>query len=194
MYNKKQKIFWAGGGFHGKASGGGTVGCGIGSGADRLWAKEELPSRPEQAAFSAEVWEAERPQIAVTLTEPDIVETTFTHDDTGLAVARLLGQELIVYPRYAKLLQKGYADLPEEYRLLTALLNTDGTTLGITQGANTANARYVAGQIAGESGRKQFITKEQVEYAAQALFGEEVEIAHQSVPVGASSPGAIPVL
>lgn len=117
----------------------GLTGCG---------AKEELPSRPEQAAFSAEVWEAERPQIAVTLTEPDIVETTFTHDDTGLAVARLLGQELIVYPRYAKLLQKGYADLPEEYRLLTALLNTDGTTLGITQGANTANARYVAGQIA----------------------------------------------
>lgn len=114
------------------------------------------------------------------------METTFTHDDTGLAVARLLGQELIVYPRYAKLLQKGYADLPEEYRLLTALLNTDGTTLGITQGANTANARYVAGQIAGESGRKQFITKEQVEYAAQALFGEEVEIAHQSVPVGAA--------
>ena len=155
----------------------GLTGCG---------AKEELPSRPEQAAFSAEVWEAERPQIAVTLPEPDIVETTFTHDDTGLAVARLLGQELIVYPRYAKLLQKGYADLPEEYRLLTALLNTDGTTLGITQGANTANARYVAGQIAGESGRKQFITKEQVEYAAQALFGEEVEIAHQSVPVGAA--------
>lgn len=155
----------------------GLTGCG---------AKEELPSRPEQAAFSAEVWEAERPQIAVTLTEPDIVETTFTHDDTGLAVARLLGQELIVYPRYAKLLQKGYADLPEEYRLLTALLNTDGTTLGITQGANTTNARYVAGQIAGESGRKQFITKEQVEYAAQALFGEEVEIAHQSVPVGAA--------
>ena len=155
----------------------GLTGCG---------AKEELPSRPEQAAFSAEVWEAERPQIAVTLTEPDIVETTFTHDDTGLAVARLLGQELIVYPRYAKLLQKGYADLPEEYRLLTALLNTDGTTLGITQGANTANARYVAGQIAGESGRRQFITKEQVEYAAQALFGEEVEITHQSVPVGAA--------
>lgn len=78
--------------------------------------------------------------------------------------------------------------------LLTALLNTDGTTLGITQGANTANARYVAGQIAGESGRKQFITKEQVEYAAQALFGEEVEIAHQSVPGGCRSPGAIPVL
>lgn len=155
----------------------GLTGCG---------AKEELPSRSEQAAFSAEVWEAERPQIAVTLTEPDIVETTFTHDDTGLAVARLLGQELIVYPRYAKLLQKGYADLPEEYRLLTALLNTDGTTLGITQGANTANARYVAGQIAGGSGRRQFITKEQVEYAAQALFGEEVEIAHQSVPVGAA--------
>lgn len=39
--------------------------------------------------------------------------------------------------------------------------------------------------IAGETGRRQFITKEQVEYAARELFGEEVELTHQSVPVGA---------
>lgn len=32
---------------------------------------------------------------------------------------------------------------------------------------------------------RQFITKEQVEYAARELFGEEVELTHQSVPVGA---------
>ena len=78
----------------------------------------------------------------------DIANLKIDDTATKAAMARLLGQELIVYPRYAKLLQKGYADLPEEYRLLTALLNTDGTTVGITQGANTANARYVAGQIA----------------------------------------------
>lgn len=154
----------------------GLAGCGK---------EEEIPSRPEEAAFSAEIWEAGRPKIALTLTEPDIVDTTFTHDETGLDIARLLGQELIVYPRYSRELRKGYTDLPAEYMLLTALLNTDGTTLGITQGANTAEARYVAGQIAGETGRRQFITKEQVEYAARALFGEEVELTHQSVPAGA---------
>ena len=82
------------------------------------------------------------------------MDTTFTHDDTGLSIARLLGQELIVYPRYARDLRKGYTDLPEEYLLLTALLGTDGTTPGITQGANTTEAQYVAKQLAGErSGR-----------------------------------------
>ena len=91
----------------------GLAGCGNG---------EEASSRPEEAAFSAEIWEAKRPKIALSLTEPDIVDTTFTHDDTGLAIARLLGQELIVYPRYARDLRKGYTDLPEEYLLLTALL------------------------------------------------------------------------
>ena len=65
------------------------------------------------------------------------------------------------------------------------LLGTDGTTPGITQGANTTEAQYVAKQLAGETGRRQFITKEQVEYAARELFGEEVELTHQSVPVGA---------
>ena len=84
----------------------GLAGCGNG---------EEASSRPEEAAFSAEIWEAKRPKIALSLTEPDIVDTTFTHDDTGLAIARLLGQELIVYPRYARDLRKGYTDLPEEY-------------------------------------------------------------------------------
>ena len=113
------------------------------------------------------------------------MDTTFTHDDTGLAIARLLGQELIVYPRYARDLRKGYTDLPEEYLLLTALLGTDGATPGITQGANTTEAQYVAKQLAGETGRRQFITKEQVEYAARELFGEEVELTHQSVPVDA---------
>ena len=44
---------------------------------------------------------------------------------------------------------------------------TDGTTPGITQGANTTEAQYVAKQLAGETGRRQFITKEQVEYAAR---------------------------
>ena len=141
----------------------GLAGCGSG---------EEASSRPEEAAFSAEIWEAKRPKIALSLTEPDIVDTTFTHDDTGLAIARLLGQELIVYPRYARDLRKGYTDLPEEYLLLTALLGTDGTTPGITQGANTTEAQYVAKQLAGETGRRQFITKEQVEYAARELFGE----------------------
>lgn len=154
----------------------GLAGCGNG---------EEASSRPEEAAFSAEIWEAKRPKIALSLTEPDIVDTTFTHDDIGLAIARLLGQELIVYPRYARDLRKGYTDLPEEYLLLTALLGTDGTTPGITQGANTTEAQYVAKQLAGETGRRQFITKEQVEYAARELFGEEVELTHQSVPVGA---------
>ena len=88
----------------------GLAGCGNG---------EEASSRPEEAAFSAEIWETKRPKIALSLTEPDIVDTTFTHDDTGLAIARLLGQELIVYPRYARDLRKGYIDLPEEYLLLT---------------------------------------------------------------------------
>ena len=77
----------------------GLAGCGNG---------EEASSRPEEAAFSAEIWEAKRPKIALSLTEPDIVDTTFTHDDTGLTIARLLGQELIVYPRYARDLRKGY--------------------------------------------------------------------------------------
>ena len=95
----------------------GLAGCGNG---------EEASSRPEEAAFSAEIWEAKRPKIALSLTEPDIVDTTFTHDDTGPAIARLLGQELIVYPRYARDLRKGYTDLPEEYLLLTALLGTGG--------------------------------------------------------------------
>ena len=85
-------------------------------------------------------------------------------------------------------MRKGYTDLPEEYLLLTALLGTDGTTPGITQGANTTEAQYVAKQLAGETGRRQFITKEQVEYAARELFGEEVELTHQSVPV-APIPG-----
>ena len=58
----------------------------------------------------------------------------------------------------------------------------------ITQGANTTEAQYVAKQLARETGRRQFITKEQVEYAARELFGEEVELTHQSVPVGADPP------
>lgn len=146
---------------------------------------EELPSRPETPSFSMEVWEAQRPKIALSLSEPDVVDTTFTHDDTGLAIARLLGRELIVYPRYARDLRGGYQERPAEYLLLTALLNTDGTTLGITPGANTAEARQVAQALDGGDGPGQFITREQVEYAARELFGEETELEHQSTPAGA---------
>ena len=151
----------------------GLTGCG-----------EEIPSRPEAPSFSMEVWEAQRPKIALSLTEPDVVDTTFTHDETGLAIARLLGQELIVYPRYARDLRGGYTDLPMEYLLLTALLNTDGTTPGITQGANTAEAAQVADRLAAKGGQRQFITREQAEYAARELFGEETSLEHQSVPAG----------
>ena len=146
---------------------------------------EELPSRPEEAAFSWDRWEAERQQIACTVAQVDVVDTTFTHDETGQAVAELLGRSLIVYPRYAGEVTGDYTGLPGEYLLLTALLGTDGTTPGITPGAANAEVRFVAEEVAGANGRRQFITKEQVEYAARAIFGEEVELEHRSVPAGA---------
>ena len=147
--------------------------------------QQEIALVPPQrdGVFRAELWEEERPDIQASLSPVDIVDTTFSHTDPGEEIARLLGGALIVYPQYARELEPGYAEhQSEEYRLLTALLNTDGTTVGITPGANTQNARYIARTI-GDG--QQFITREQVEYAARYYFGEEVELHHQSVPVSA---------
>lgn len=165
----------------------GLAGCGNG---------EEASSRPEEAAFSAETGRPRRRRSPSPSPNRILWTPPSPHDDTGLAIARLLGQELIVYPRYALGISgpKGYTDLPEEYLLLTALLGTDGTTPGITQGANTTEAQYVAKQLGRETGRRQFITKEQVEYAARELFGRGSGAHPPECAGGRRSPGTVSLL
>ena len=137
--------------------------------------QEILLAPPERdGVFSAEGWEGERPGIQLSISPVDVVETTFSHTQPGEEIARLLGGVLILYPQ---------ASQDDDYILRTALLCTDGTTLGITAGANTANARYVARAVDPDGSR--FITVEQVEHAARHYFGEEVEIQHHSVPADA---------
>lgn len=148
-----------------------TVGC----------ASAEIPEKPEIVEeFSSSQWQLVRSGIPKNLAPVDVVETTFTKEgeEDGIAMAQYLGGLLSIFPRYASSLRDSLASPSDEFMLMTALMSTAGTEVG-SAGATGPLVYYVDKKLGGSG---LFITEEQVQQALEYYFGEDIEVAHASVP------------
>lgn len=143
-----------------------------------------IPEKPQIThAFAENKWQILRSTLPLNPTQIDIIQTTETKTEPGRTFAQLLGEQLVLYPRYAKELHYTLQDPDEEYLLMTALMNTDGVTVG-EAGATNQMVYYVDEQL---GGRGVFLTVEQVEDAARRCFGEDVVLEHGTVPANAAA-------